>query len=46
MISQLHLDEHAGSERFASRVEQTYTKAIAQAKAVFNKAKISDLLGS
>jgi Rrf2 family protein len=46
MINQLHLAEHAGSERFASRVEKVYDKAIAQSKMVFDKAKVGDLLGS
>jgi Rrf2 family protein len=45
MVSQLHLAEHARGEKFAARVEQTYSKAIAQAKAVFEKAKLVDLLG-
>lgn len=44
MVSQLHLAEHARGEKYANRVEQTYAKAIAQAKAVFQRAKISDLL--
>jgi len=45
MVSQLDLAEHARGEKFAARVEQTYSKALAQAKAVFEKAKIADLLG-
>jgi Rrf2 family protein len=45
MVCQLHLAEHAKGERFASRVEQTYNKAIAQAKVVFSKTKVGDLLG-
>jgi Rrf2 family protein len=45
-VSQLHLDEHAKGERFANRVEQTYTKALAQGKAVFNRTKLTDLLRS
>jgi Rrf2 family iron-sulfur cluster assembly transcriptional regulator len=44
MVSQLHLDEHAKGERFAKRVENVYTKAIGQARIVFDKAKLSDLL--
>ena len=46
MVSLLHLEEHAKGERFASRIEKTYDKAISQARAVFDKAKLSDLLGS
>lgn len=44
MVSQLNLAEHARGEKFAARVEQTYSKAIAQARAVFEKAKLTDLL--
>jgi len=44
MVSSLHLADHAKNEKFAKRVEASYTKAIAQAKAVFNKAKVSDLM--
>ena len=44
MISQLHLVEQAPKEKFSARAEQTYEKAIAQAKAVFDKAKIADLI--
>jgi len=44
MVSQLNLAEHARGEKFAARVEQTYSKAIAQARAVFEKAKLADLL--
>lgn len=46
MVNQLNLAEHARGERYAARVEQTYSKAIAQAKAVFAKAKLADLLGA
>ena len=46
MINQLHLAEHAGNEKYASRVEKVYDKAIAQSKMVFDKAKVGDLLGS
>ncbi|KKK61412.1 hypothetical protein LCGC14_3014570 [marine sediment metagenome] len=44
MVSNLHLDEHAHGEKFSVRAEQVYTKAIAQAKNVFDKAKFSDLV--
>ena len=46
MISQLNLAEHAGREKFAVRAEANYAKALAQARAVFNKTKLSDLLGA
>ena len=44
MISQLHLVEQAPKEKFSVKTEQTYEKAIAQAKAVFDRAKIADLI--
>jgi len=44
MVSQLNLAEHARGEKFAARIEQTYSKAIAQARAVFEKTKLADLL--
>ena len=44
MISQLNLKEQAPREKFSARSEQAYEKAIAQAKAVFEKAKLADLL--
>jgi Rrf2 family iron-sulfur cluster assembly transcriptional regulator len=45
MVSQLNLAEHAKGERYSARVEQIYDKAIAQARTVFERAKIADLLG-
>jgi Rrf2 family protein len=44
MISQLNLAEHAHGEKFSVRAEKAYEKAIAQAKSVFEKTKISDLM--
>jgi len=44
MVSQLHLAEHAKGEKYTSRIEKTYDKAIAQARTVFDKTKLSDLL--
>lgn len=44
MISQLSLVEQAPKEKFSSRTEQTYEKAVAQAKGVFDRAKIADLI--
>jgi Rrf2 family protein len=46
MISHLNLAEQARGDKFAARAERTYEKAIAQAKAVFEKAKIADLLNA
>lgn len=44
MISQLNLVEQAPKEKFSVKTEQAYEKAIAQAKNVFDKAKIADLI--
>lgn len=44
MVSQLNLIEQAPKEKFSVRAEQVYEKAIAQARAVFEKAKLSTLL--
>ena len=44
MISQLDLTEQTGGEKFSAKTEQIYEKAIAQAKSVFEKAKIADLI--
>jgi Rrf2 family protein len=46
MISQLNLTEQAKGDKFAAKAEKTYEKAIAQAKAVFEKAKVGDLIGA
>ena len=45
MCSQLNLTRQAPRERFGAKAEQAYAKAIAQAKAVFKKTKLSDLMG-
>ena len=44
MRSQLHLAEHAPKEKFRVKAEQTYAKAIGQARAVFEKTKLADLM--
>jgi Rrf2 family protein len=44
MASQLDLTELAPKEKFSGRAEQAYAKAIAQARAVFEKTKLSDLV--
>ncbi len=44
MVGNLHLAEHAPGEKFCARVEQSYEKAIAQAKNVFEKIKLSELV--
>ena len=44
LSSRLDLAEQTRGEKFGRRVEDTYEKAIAQARSVFEKAKLSDLL--
>jgi Rrf2 family protein len=44
MTGQLNLAEQTGGEKFSVRAEQVYEKAIAQAKNVFEKAKLSNLI--
>ena len=44
MINQLNLVEQAPKVKFALKAEQAYGKAIAQAKAVFEKTKLADLI--
>ncbi|HDZ68815.1 MAG TPA: Rrf2 family transcriptional regulator [Phycisphaerales bacterium] len=44
MVSQLDLAEQTHKEKFSVKVEQIYEKAIAQAKSVFEKAKLADLI--
>jgi len=44
MISQLNLVEQAPKEKFSAKTERAYEKAIAQAKGIFEKTKISDLM--
>ncbi len=44
MINQLNITELTHREKFSVRTEQMYDKAIAQARAVFEKAKLSNLL--
>lgn len=44
MISRLNLTEQAHGEKFSVRAEKAYEKAIAQAKSVFEKTKLTTLL--
>jgi Rrf2 family protein len=44
MTGQLNLAEQAGSEKFSVRAEQVYAKAVAQARNVFEKTKLSNLV--
>jgi DNA-binding IscR family transcriptional regulator len=45
MISQFDLVEQAPRTGFTIRADKVYRKAIAQARAVFDKTTLSDLLG-
>lgn len=44
MVSQLDLAELAPKEKFGTKAEQIYAKALASARAIFEKAKVSDIL--
>ena len=44
MVSQLDIAGHVPGEKFCKKAEKVYEKAIAQARSVFQKAKVSDLL--
>ena len=44
MISRLNLAEQAPRERFTKKAEAAYEKAIALAKGIFSKTKISSLI--
>jgi Rrf2 family protein len=44
LTGELSLSEHAGHDKYGQRAEQVYNKAIATAKAVFEKTKLSSLL--
>jgi len=45
LTGELNLTDQAGNEPYAIKAEQTYNKAISQAKGVFEKTKLSALLG-
>jgi Rrf2 family protein len=44
LVSKLDLAEQAPKEKFGAKAEQVYAKALASAKAVFTKTKLSDIL--
>lgn len=45
LTGELNLSDHAGNDAYANKAEQTYNKAISQARGVFQKTKLSSLLG-
>jgi Rrf2 family protein len=45
LASQLNLDEHAKRDKFSTRAEKVYANGLAAARAVYQKAKLSDLIG-
>ena len=45
LTGELNLSEKAGRDPYGIKAEQTYNKAIAQARSVFQKAKLATLLG-
>jgi Rrf2 family protein len=44
LTGELNLSEQAGRDKYSAKAEQTYNKAISQARNVFQKAKLSALL--
>ncbi|MFC1737501.1 RrF2 family transcriptional regulator [Planctomycetota bacterium] len=44
MVNQLALRELAPRQKFSSKADKVYEKAIAQARSVFNKTKLSELI--
>ena len=44
MTGQLNLSEQTGGERFSVRAEKAYEKAVAQARNIFEKTKLSTLI--
>jgi Rrf2 family protein len=45
LTGELNLSDQAGRDPYGIKAEQTYNKAISQAKNVFEKTKLSSLLG-
>ena len=46
LTGELNLTEQAGRDKYAVKAEQTYNKAISQARSVFQKAKLSTMLSA
>jgi Rrf2 family protein len=45
LASQLNLDEHSKRDKFSTRAEKAYANGLAAARGVYQKVKLSDLLG-
>ena len=45
LISQLSLEEHSKRDKFCIRAEKGYEQGLNAARAVYNKIKLTDLLG-
>ena len=45
LTGELNLSDQAGNDPYARKAEQTYNKAISQAKGVFAKTKLAGLIG-
>jgi len=45
LTGELNLAKRARNDKYGARIQQTYSRAISQAKNVFQKAKLSSLLG-
>jgi len=46
LTGQLGLKEMAPREKFSTKAEKVYEKALAQSRSVLDKAKLSDLIGN
>lgn len=46
LTGELNLAEQSGKDKFSTKTEATYNKAISQARNVFQKAKLSTLLNT
>jgi Rrf2 family protein len=44
MESQLNLDEHSKKDKFTTKAEKAYAQGLDAARAVYQKAKLSDML--
>ena len=45
LTGELNVTELAGKDRYSTRVQQTYERAVSQARNVWQKAKLAALLG-